>query len=189
MQSPAAYPKPPAAAVGYHLLLELHGCDLECLDSVPAVERILKQAADLAGATIVNSAFHHFSPYGVTGVLVIAESHIAAHTWPEYGYAAIDCFTCGDQTILEALERLIIAGFQAHEHSCSLIPRGAPTPPRSGAAPAGSPPGNDAAPAASPPRNDAAPAASPPGSNAAPAASPPGSGAAPAASPRTSRLA
>jgi len=183
MQSPAAYPKPPAAALGHHLLIELHGCDLECLDSVPEVERILTEAADLAGATIVNSAFHHFSPYGVTGVLVIAESHIAAHTWPEYGYAAIDCFTCGDQSILEALEHLIITGFKADTHSCALIPRGAPaTLPRSDAAPAASHLRSDAAPAPSLPRSDAAPAPSHLRSDAAPAASLPRSDAAPAAS-------
>ena len=146
MQAPAATPKPPAAALGHHLLIELHGCAPECLDSVPEVEQILTEAADLAGATIVNSAFHHFSPYGVTGVLVIAESHIAAHTWPEYGYAAVDCFTCGDQAILKALEKLIVAGFQAKSHSCSLISRGAPAAPHN---PAPSPRSN-AAPAASP---------------------------------------
>lgn len=163
MQIPLAPPAPPYAAptaLGYHLLIELHGCDLALLDSVPGVERILTQAADMAGATIVNSAFHHFSPYGVTGVLVIAESHIAAHTWPEYGYAAVDCFTCGDHHILEALEQLIVEGFQADTHSATLIPRG--TPPRSDAALAASPSArSDATPVASPSaRSDAAPAAS-----------------------------
>jgi len=127
MQPSVEFPKlTPPAALGYHLLLELHACDIELLDSVPGVERLLHDAAKTAGATIVNSAFHHFSPYGVTGVLVIAESHIAAHTWPEYGYAAVDCFTCGDDAILESIERLIVEGFQASHHERSLIPRGRP---------------------------------------------------------------
>ena len=56
----------------------------------------MNQAAELAGATIVSSNFHHFSPHGVSGVVIIAESHLTIHTWPEYGYAAVDLFTCGD---------------------------------------------------------------------------------------------
>ena len=122
-------PRPPVAALGHHLLIELHGCDSAPLDSVGQVQRILEEAAKLAGATIVNSAFHHFSPYGVTGVLVIAESHIAAHTWPEYGYAAVDCFTCGDQSMLNGLEELIVAGFKPDKHSRFLVARGAPVSP------------------------------------------------------------
>ena len=60
------------------------------------IEQHLNQAADKAGATVVSSAFHAFNPYGVSGVVVIAESHLTIHTWPEYGYAAVDIFTCGD---------------------------------------------------------------------------------------------
>ncbi len=56
----------------------------------------MKRAAIECGATIVNSVFHTFNPHGVSGVVVIAESHLAIHTWPEYGYAAVDVFTCGD---------------------------------------------------------------------------------------------
>ncbi len=57
----------------------------------------MRQAAEEAGATIVDSSFHRFLPHGISGVVVIAESHLAIHTWPEYGYAAIDLFTCGDE--------------------------------------------------------------------------------------------
>lgn len=117
----------PQTALGYHLLLELHDCDPALLDSVPAVEKILTEAADAAGATVVNAAFHHFSPHGVTGVLVIAESHVAAHTWPEYGYAAIDCFTCGESEVLERVGELITAKFKAGRHSRKLIERGSPS--------------------------------------------------------------
>ena len=48
------------------------------------------------GATVVSSHFHQFSPYGISGVVIIQESHLTLHTWPEYGYAAVDVFTCGD---------------------------------------------------------------------------------------------
>ena len=54
------------------------------------------KASEAAGATIINSTFHHFSPFGVSGVVVIEESHLAVHTWPEYTYAALDLFTCGE---------------------------------------------------------------------------------------------
>jgi S-adenosylmethionine decarboxylase proenzyme len=56
----------------------------------------MKDAVRTSGATIIDSTFHTFSPHGVSGVIVIAESHMAIHTWPEYGYAAVDFFTCGD---------------------------------------------------------------------------------------------
>ena len=66
------------------------------MNDVAAIERDMVGAAQKAGATVINSTFHHFSPYGVSGVVVIQESHLAIHTWPEYGYAAVDLFTCGE---------------------------------------------------------------------------------------------
>jgi spermidine synthase len=66
------------------------------LNDVIAIENAMVKAAKEAGATIINSTFHHFSPFGVSGVVVIEESHLAVHTWPEYNYAAVDLFTCGD---------------------------------------------------------------------------------------------
>lgn len=83
-------------ALGRHVLVELHECDVDLLNNVQEVETIMRDAAQAAGATIVNSVFHHFSPFGVSGVVVIAESHLAIHTWPEFGYAAVDLFTCGE---------------------------------------------------------------------------------------------
>lgn len=79
---------------GTHLLLDLWNaqnlCDPDCIDSA------LREAAEAAGATILHSHFHHFSPNGgVSGVIVLAESHISIHTWPERGFAAIDIFMCG----------------------------------------------------------------------------------------------
>lgn len=114
----------PSPALGYHLLLELHDCAPACLDSPPEVESIITAAAREAGATVVTATFHHFSPHGVSGVLVIAESHIAAHTWPEYRYAAIDAFTCGDASLLERVEQLLVAGFQAQSHQRTIVQRG-----------------------------------------------------------------
>lgn len=83
-------------ALGRHLLIELYGCDASVLDDVASIEEYMRTAARKANSTIVNSTFHRFNPYGVSGVVVIAESHLSIHTWPEYGYAAVDIFTCGD---------------------------------------------------------------------------------------------
>lgn len=82
--------------LGRHLLAEFYDCDPNVLNNVNLIERVMTEAADKAGATVVTKNFHHFSPYGVSGVVVIAESHLAIHTWPEHGYAAVDLFTCGD---------------------------------------------------------------------------------------------
>jgi S-adenosylmethionine decarboxylase len=83
-------------ALGRHILAEFFNCDVQILNDVEKVEQYMKRAAIECGATIVNSVFHTFNPHGVSGVVVIAESHLAIHTWPEYGYAAVDVFTCGD---------------------------------------------------------------------------------------------
>jgi len=83
-------------ALGRHLLIELFNCDRKLLNDVSFVEKVLTKSAELAGATIVKTFFHPFNPHGVSGVVVIAESHLTIHTWTEYGYAAVDVFTCGD---------------------------------------------------------------------------------------------
>jgi S-adenosylmethionine decarboxylase proenzyme len=89
--------KPDATVVnlGRHLLAEFYDCNSNILNNVQMVEDIMTEAAIACGATVVQKDFHHFSPFGVSGVVVIAESHLAIHTWPEYGYAAVDLFTCG----------------------------------------------------------------------------------------------
>jgi S-adenosylmethionine decarboxylase proenzyme len=81
--------------LGRHLLAELAECDTATLNNLPELEKVMKEAARRSGATVVNSVFHHYNPQGLSGIVVIAESHISIHTWPEYGYAAVDCFTCG----------------------------------------------------------------------------------------------
>jgi S-adenosylmethionine decarboxylase len=83
-------------ALGRQILVEYYGCNHQFLNDVAKVEDTLRRAAQKANATIIRSTFHHFSPFGVSGVVVIAESHISIHTWPEYGYAAVDIFTCGE---------------------------------------------------------------------------------------------
>lgn len=84
------------AALGRHILVEFIGCKSETLNDVALIEESMVKAAQKADATVINSTFHHFSPFGVSGVVVIQESHLAIHTWPEYQYAAVDLFTCGE---------------------------------------------------------------------------------------------
>jgi S-adenosylmethionine decarboxylase len=81
---------------GRHLLVEYRGCNQALLDDQEALERLMIRAALSAGATIVTSSFHTFAPQGVSGVVVIQESHLSIHTWPEVGYASADFYTCGD---------------------------------------------------------------------------------------------
>jgi S-adenosylmethionine decarboxylase proenzyme len=80
---------------GKHILAEYFECECTYLDSEQAIREVMLEAASASGATIVGNIFHHFSPQGVTGVVVIAESHLAIHTWPEHRYASVDLFTCG----------------------------------------------------------------------------------------------
>jgi len=87
--------------------MELSGCCPDLLNSVKEVESILLGAAIDGGATVISSHFHPFSPQGLSGVIVIAESHITIHTWPEHGYAAVDVFTCGTACIADEIGQLI----------------------------------------------------------------------------------
>jgi S-adenosylmethionine decarboxylase len=76
--------------------MDVSGCNPEILNNLELLKKILKEAAEYANATVLDVAFHHFTPQGVSGVVVISESHLSIHTWPEYGYAALDFYTCGD---------------------------------------------------------------------------------------------
>ena len=83
-------------ALGRQILVEYYDCDPEVLNDVSQIESILIEGTRKSKASIISHNFHKFSPHGVSGTVVIAESHVAIHTWPEYGYAAVDIFTCGE---------------------------------------------------------------------------------------------
>ena len=83
-------------ALGRHILAEFFDCDAELLKDTTFIENEMGAAAEACGATIVESCFHTFNPFGVSGAVVISESHLTIHTWPEHKYAAVDIFTCGD---------------------------------------------------------------------------------------------
>ena len=111
-------------ALGKHLLLELKGCDKEALNDIEFLRSTLVTAAIDCGATVLGESFHPFQPQGVSGVVVIAESHLSIHTWPEYGYAAADIFTCGTTVQPEKAARVLIEQLGAKSHSVVEIRRG-----------------------------------------------------------------
>ena len=80
-----------------HQIVEFNDCKEVKINNSEFVRKIFLEAAKLGNVTIVNECFHEFSPYGITGVLVIAESHMSIHTWPEHKYAAVDIFSCGNE--------------------------------------------------------------------------------------------
>lgn len=82
--------------LGIHLLIEMYDCNSELLNNPEYVQSVLVQSAEHAGATVVSNSIHKFNPHGVSGAVVIAESHVTIHTWPEYNYAAVDVFTCSN---------------------------------------------------------------------------------------------
>jgi S-adenosylmethionine decarboxylase len=88
---------------GYHLMMELFGCDQEKLNSRKFLHNTVRSAVKKVGLTNLGSRFHQFEPYGVTGFTLLAQSHISFHSWPEFGYLVLDIFTCGDQDQAEQL--------------------------------------------------------------------------------------
>lgn len=109
---------------GVHLLADLHGVDPALLTDAAQIDALLRAAALAAGARILHSHFHTFGPgMGVTGVLLLAESHISIHTWPEVGFAAADIFMCGAATPQLALD-LIEAGLRPRSRSVQIVERG-----------------------------------------------------------------
>ncbi len=120
--------KPPrnsdeAEMVGKHCILELYDCDQNKLNDEAFIRTTLTFAAKYAGATLLNLITHHFEPQGVTGLALLAESHISIHTWPESGYAAVDVFTCGDHTMPERACEAISTELLAENYSLKSFRR------------------------------------------------------------------
>ena len=83
--------------LGRHILAEIYGCDARILNDEDFIKKVMANSALKAGAEVREAIFHKFSPQGVSGVVIISESHLTVHTWPELGYAAVDVFTCGNR--------------------------------------------------------------------------------------------
>lgn len=110
--------------LGQHILAEFYECNADKLNDVAFLEKTFNDAANLAEATIVKSVFHPFSPVGVTGVVVIMESHISIHTWPEFGYAAVDFFTCSDQMNYQKAYNYLVEILESKNHFAEKVERG-----------------------------------------------------------------
>lgn len=111
-------------ALGRHMLLELKDCNREALNDLSFLREVLLSAAREAGATVVGEAFYRYAPQGISGVVLIAESHIFLHTWPEYGYAAVDIFTCGDTVKCDTAAEVVIAMLQSQNPAIMEVKRG-----------------------------------------------------------------
>jgi S-adenosylmethionine decarboxylase len=110
--------------LGHHSLIELSGCDPEKLKRVVGVRRAMLEAARRANGTIVKAVFHAFSPWGVSGVVVIAESHLTIHTWPEHGYAAVDVFSCSPKLKQAEVRKWLAKEFGARRTKTVRLRRG-----------------------------------------------------------------
>ena len=113
-------------ALGKHLVLELKDCNREVINDIDFLHDALLAAAKEAGATVLGDSFHRFEPHGVSGVIIIAESYLSIHTWPEYGYVALDIFTCGESCCPETAAELLIKDLQCKSPSILELKRGIP---------------------------------------------------------------
>ncbi|MFA5498794.1 MAG: adenosylmethionine decarboxylase [Candidatus Cloacimonadia bacterium] len=111
-------------ALGRQILVEFYKCNPETLKDLKKIETAMLDACVLAKATIVRHTFHEFSPFGVSGVVVIAESHVAIHTWPEYNYAAVDIFTCGETIDPWIIYKHLEEQFESQQSSNMEMKRG-----------------------------------------------------------------
>jgi len=111
-------------ALGNHVLADFYGCSPEKISNVQRVREILVEAALQANATILTEHFHQFEPHGVSGVIVISESHITIHTWPEHGCAAVDLFTCSPTVDEATLIRVLQERLGATHASTRSFERG-----------------------------------------------------------------
>ena len=111
-------------ALGQHLLVELRDCNKKLLNDIEKTSDFMVSAAKEARATVIGAHFHEFSPHGISGVVIIAESHLSIHTWPEYGYAAVDVFTCGDVLEPSVAANYLIQKFESTNPSVIEVRRG-----------------------------------------------------------------
>jgi len=110
--------------LGEHCIIDLYDCRGDILDNLEDIQSTMLEAARIAGATVIDRRFHKFSPQGVTGVVVIAESHLSIHTWPELNYAALDLFTCNLRMKMESVFTLLESRFSPGSMDVRRIPRG-----------------------------------------------------------------
>lgn len=111
-------------SIGTHCVLELYGIEESLLNDVEFVRNAVSEASEASGATLVREVSHAFTPYGVTALGLLSESHISIHTWPEFNYAAADIFTCGDICVPQRACEHLLEFFSADRYHLRVIDRG-----------------------------------------------------------------
>ena len=115
---------PALEKIGIHCIAELYECPRDLLNDESFIVIALRESVKKGLATLLHEVSHHFTPQGVTALGLIAESHVAIHTWPEYGYAAVDVFTCGDRANAEKACRHLASALRAGRCSMRKLDRG-----------------------------------------------------------------
>jgi S-adenosylmethionine decarboxylase proenzyme len=113
--------------LGRHLIIEYSDCDRDVLSNAELLEQYLNEAVRKSGATAIRSVFHRYHPQGISGVVVIAESHFSIHTWPEYGYAAVDFFTCGQTVNPHKAHEYMLEALRCESSDVTELNRGIPS--------------------------------------------------------------
>ena len=111
--------------LGRQLLVEFYRCNPDTLNDIDKIRFYLLKAADIINAKVIDGSFHRFSPQGVSGIVIIAESHLSIHTWPESQYAAIDIYTCGGLDPIPGC-KFLASSFEAEDYRVVNILRGLP---------------------------------------------------------------
>ncbi|MBE0479686.1 MAG: adenosylmethionine decarboxylase [Dehalococcoidia bacterium] len=110
--------------LGKHFLLDLKDCSSGLLDDIDFIKEVLISVAKEAGTAVLGVSFHRFQPQGVSGAVLITGAHLCVHTWPEYGYAAIDIFTHGDSFRPDEAARLIVEKLESKNPAIVELKRG-----------------------------------------------------------------
>jgi len=111
-------------SLGSHLLVEFYGCNGKALEMEDGVREAMVEAAKRSNASVVTDSFHEFKPYGVSGAVIIQESHFTIHTWPEHGYAAVDLFYCSNTVAVDIAVQTLQQYFKPNRTSYLLVRRG-----------------------------------------------------------------
>lgn len=110
--------------VGSHIIIDLYDCRASCLDDIESIKNILIESAKISNTTILDVKFHKFNPQGVSGYVLISESHLSIHTWPEYNYASVDVYTCGNNALPTKATDYIIEKLECKKPAVIKLERG-----------------------------------------------------------------
>ena len=108
---------------GFNILLDLHGCPIENLEKVSSLKEIITKAGEKAGFTIIGEKFHQFEPRGVTGIVLLASSHISVHTWPEFNFVAVDIYSCKGKEAAKKSAKYLIEFFKPKNYEIKEVER------------------------------------------------------------------